>query len=162
MKIRLAFTVALVAFAFSTIQAADGGDNSRYFKKSYIEKAMLRAANWQIAHPKHAQTDWTNGAFYAGVYAAWQTTGKKNLWKAMMTIGNDSTHWNLGKRWYHADDLCMIQTYADLYRKEKKPEMIEVAKDYLNKFISDPYPRSSKIDVIKWWWCDALFMAPPA
>jgi len=162
MKIRLAFTVALVAFAFSTIQAADGGDNSRYFKKSYIEKAMLRAANWQIVHPKHAQTDWTNGAFYAGVYAAWQTTGKKNLWKAMMTIGNDSTHWNLGKRWYHADDLCMIQTYADLYRKEKKPEMIEVAKDYLNKFISDPYPRSSKIDVIKWWWCDALFMAPPA
>jgi len=36
-----------------------------YFKASYIKDVLQRATAWQLAHPNHSPTDWTNGAFYA-------------------------------------------------------------------------------------------------
>lgn len=38
--------------------------------------------------------------------------------------------------------------------------MIKPTIDTLLKFIEKPYPTKG-VEVIKWWWCDALFMAPP-
>ena len=122
---------------------------------------MVKTTDWQLAHPRHGQTDWTNGAFYAGVYAAWETTGSKKIYNAMMAVGNDSTHWKPGKRWFHADDIAISQMYIDLYRKEKRPEMLNATIEALDRFLKEPYPTSGKKDIIKWWWCDALFMAPP-
>jgi rhamnogalacturonyl hydrolase YesR len=40
--------------------------------------------------------------------------------------------------------------------------MIQPTIDTLKLFVAKPYPTKGKTDVIKWWWCDALFMAPPA
>ena len=34
---------------------------------------MLSVAKWQLANPKHKLRDWTNGSFYAGVFAAYET-----------------------------------------------------------------------------------------
>ena len=31
---------------------------------------MLKVAEWQLKNPKHELNDWTNGAFYAGIFAA--------------------------------------------------------------------------------------------
>ncbi|NDV56255.1 glycoside hydrolase family 88 protein [Parabacteroides sp. 52] len=121
---------------------------------------MVKAAEWQIAHPRHVQNDWTNGAYYAGMFAAWETTKSKTIYNAMMAMGKDSTHWRPYRRWYHADDVAICQTYIDLYKKEKKQEMIQPTIDTLALFMSRPYPVRG-IEVIKWWWCDALFMAPP-
>lgn len=144
----------------STFQ--DDKENTHFFKKGYIKRIMTKATNWQLAHPKHKQTDWTNGAFYAGVYAAWETTRAKNIYKAMMAVGNDSTHWLPGRHWYHADHVAISQLYIDLYRQEKKSEMLKGTIEALDYFQKEPYPTSGKNDIIKWWWCDALFMAPPA
>jgi unsaturated rhamnogalacturonyl hydrolase len=135
-------------------------DNRRVFKKSYIRKAMLTAAFWQLDHPKHEPNHWANGAFYAGVMAAWETTGSKKLYRAMMDLGR-STGWKPADRLHHADDYAICQTYIDLYRLEKNPEMIGPTIDSLNKMMSIPYPTGG-IRKICWWWCDALFMAPPA
>ncbi len=30
---------------------------------------MLKVADWQLKNPKHEPNDWTNGAFYARVFA---------------------------------------------------------------------------------------------
>jgi rhamnogalacturonyl hydrolase YesR len=49
------------------------------FKPRFIKKQLLKAARWQLAHPKHALTDWTNGAFYSGVFTAYQATQSKLL-----------------------------------------------------------------------------------
>lgn len=38
--------------------------------------------------------------------------------------------------------------------------MIRPTIDTLSIFFKNPYPTRG-IEVIKWWWCDALFMAPP-
>ena len=135
-------------------------DSKKYFDKKYIKSIMEKTTEWQLKNPNHAQNDWTNGAFYAGVFAAWKTTKSKSIYNAMMAMGNDSTKWRPARRWYHADDIAISQTYIDLYRIEKKPEMIQSTIDTLKKFMSNPYPVRG-IEVIKWWWCDALFMGPP-
>jgi len=135
-------------------------NNNKYFDKKYIKSVMERTAEWQLNHPKHAQNDWTNGAFYAGVFAAWKTTKSKSIYNAMMAMGNDSTKWRPARRWYHADDIAICQTYIDLFRIEKKREMIQPTIDSLQILMSREYPARG-IEVIKWWWCDALFMGPP-
>jgi rhamnogalacturonyl hydrolase YesR len=139
-----------------TIVAA--AQSNEYLKPKNIKTVMLKAAEWQLKNPKHVPNDWTNGAFYAGLYAAWETTKSKDLYKALTDVGN-ATKWRPYTRWYHADDIAICQTYIDLYRKEKKREMIQATIDTLNKLLANPYPVQG-IDVIKWWWCDALFMGP--
>lgn len=60
---------------------------------------MNKVAEWQIKNLRHAQNDWTNGAFYAGMYAIWETTKSKMIYDAMMAMGNDSTQWRPHRRW---------------------------------------------------------------
>ena len=151
----------LVLFSCSGGNQKDG--DAKYFEAKYIKQVMNKAAEWQVAHPKHRQDDWTNGAFYAGMFAAWETTKSQKIYDAMMAMARDSNDWRPARRWYHADDHVISQTYMDLYRveKNKKPEMLQPTIDTLVKFISEPYPVRN-IEIIKWWWCDALFMGPPA
>jgi rhamnogalacturonyl hydrolase YesR len=104
---------------------------------------------------------WENGAFYAGLYAAWETTRSKQIYRSLLDIGNGIS-WSPCDRWYHADDITVCQTWIDLYRREKRPEMLRATVDTLARHIRDPYPVYDDIRVIRWWWCDALFMAPPA
>jgi|GEM_PF-158181 len=128
--------------------------------ESDIQHTMLTAAKWQLEHPKHRMNDWTNGAFYAGLMAAYETTGSKELYQALLDMG-EATGWKPGSRLHHADDQVICQTYIDLYRLEKDPKMIQPTVDSINKMMITPYP-AKDIQKICWWWCDALFMAPPA
>ncbi|MFA6126202.1 MAG: glycoside hydrolase family 88 protein [Bacteroidales bacterium] len=132
----------------------------RIFKKSVIKKRMTDAALWQLKHPKHDRYDWTNGAFYAGLMAAYETTRSKEIYQALIKMGDDNG-WKPGKRLHHADDYAICQTYIDLYRLTKDPKMIGPTIDSINKMMAVPYPTGG-IRKICWWWCDALFMAPPA
>ncbi|MDR0844514.1 MAG: glycoside hydrolase family 88 protein [Tannerella sp.] len=150
----------LILLALTACTSGNKNQATDVFAPEYIQSTMVKTAGWQLAHPNHVQNDWTNGAFYAGIFAAWETTQSQPLYDAMMAMGNDSTHWRPYRRWYHADDIAICQTYIDLYRIERKPEMLRATIDTLDKFIPTPYPVRG-IEVIKWWWCDALFMGPP-
>ncbi|MDH6535682.1 unsaturated rhamnogalacturonyl hydrolase [Parabacteroides sp. PM5-20] len=152
--------IFILLFLSMTVSVWGQSKSNDVFKPKTIKATMVKAAEWQIAHPRHVQNDWTNGAYYAGMFAAWETTKSKTIYNAMMAMGKDSTHWRPYRRWYHADDVAICQTYIDLYKKEKKQEMIQPTIDTLALFMSRPYPVRG-IEVIKWWWCDALFMAPP-
>ena len=125
-----------------------------------IKSVMLKVAEWQLAHPKHDPRAWTNGAFYAGLFAAWETTRSASLYQSLLNICN-SIDWT-PSRWYHADDVAVCQTFIDLYRKEKRQAMIQPTIDTLSLLLTKPYPESDEVKVCTWWWCDALFMAPPA
>ena len=41
------------------------------FQRDNIRMRMRQAAAWQLKNPQHELTDWTNGAFYAGLFAAY-------------------------------------------------------------------------------------------
>ena len=135
-------------------------NNKKLFATGNIKKTMKLVTAWQLKNPKHEPTDWTNGAFYAGVTAAWKTTKSKTIYQALLDLGK-TNDWKPGKRWYHADDIAICQTYVDVYRVEKRQEMIQPFADTLAILMKKPYP-SNGAPTIKWWWCDALFMGPPA
>ncbi len=130
------------------------------FKSKNIKKSMTKAALWQLENPKHNLYDWTNGAFYAGISAAYNTTSDKKLLDAMVKMG-ESTQWKPGPRLLHADDIAICQTYVDVSRIKKDKSMIQPFIESMEKFMITPYPTKG-IQQITWWWCDALFMAPPA
>ncbi|OGX89698.1 hypothetical protein BEN49_24720 [Hymenobacter coccineus] len=120
---------------------------------------MLRVTRWQLAHPRHAPTDWTNGAFYAGVFAAYQTTHSKLILDSLLALG-ERTKWQPGPRYDHADDIAICQTYLNLYRLKKDRRMLQPTLDVVEKFRNQPGPEVQNHG-IAWWWCDALFMGPP-
>lgn len=130
------------------------------YSKSFIKSTMLKVAGWQMQHPNgKPENTWTNGAFYTGVYAAYKTTKTKWLLDSMLAMGNRNS-WLPAKRFDHADDLAISQTYIDLYRRKKDRGMILATIDSAQKLMrvsGDQVKRGG----ITWWWCDALFMAPP-
>lgn len=129
------------------------------FKKKSIKAKMLKVADWQLKNPKHELTDWTNGAFYAGVFAAYETTKSKEILAAMMEMG-EKNKWQIGRRFDHADDIAISQTYIDLYRLKKDKKMIQPTIDAIKRIQTEKSREVEKHGII-WWWCDALFMAPP-
>ena len=146
----------LILIAFGLNISAQTND---IFKKKIIKTRMLKVADWQLKNPKHELFDWTNGAFYAGVFAAYETTKSKELLTAMMEMG-EQTNWQIGKRFDHADDIAISQTYIDLYRIKKDRKMIQPTIDAIKKIQTEKSREVEKHGII-WWWCDAIFMAPP-
>ncbi|HOP00367.1 MAG TPA: glycoside hydrolase family 88 protein, partial [Bacteroidales bacterium] len=153
-----AYILLLLFIPGIILQAKDPAE--KVFKPKEIKKVMTRAALWQLENPKHALYDWTNGAFYAGISAAYRTTRDKALLDAMISMG-EANQWKPGPRLHHADDHAICQTYIDVYRLKKDPKMINPFIEQMEKFLATPY-QTTGIRVITWWWCDALFMAPPA
>lgn len=139
---------------------AHSQDNT-VFQSGYLRETLHKVADWQFRHSngKPANT-WTNAAFYTGVFAAYEVTHDASLLDSLRAIG-ERNHWLPGKRYDHADDYAISQTYLDLYRIYKEPVMIQATIDSLKKMESIPGNEVKKHG-ITWWWCDALFMAPPA
>lgn len=157
MKTRLFFIIVLAVFC----SVNTSGQSHDMFARTTIEARMLAVAKWQLANPKHNLWDWTNGAFYAGVFAAYETTESPELMKAMMEMG-EKNGWKPGPRFDHADDIVINQTYLDLYRsmKVKDPKMLQPTIDVVERLKKESGNEVAKHG-ITWWWCDALFMAPP-
>lgn len=150
----------VVMLVMTVMSATAGQKDDRLFREREIRKRMLRAAEWQLKNPKHNLYDWTNGAFYAGLFAAWETTGSAGLMKAMEEMGR-ANEWKPGPRLHHADDHAICQTYIDLYRIKKDQAMIAPFIQTMERFRKTPFTVKG-IERVTWWWCDALFMGPPA
>ncbi|HTB81909.1 MAG TPA: glycoside hydrolase family 88 protein [Opitutaceae bacterium] len=117
-------------------------------------KAALEAAQ---QHPEQANS-WKPAAFYVGVSAAWQATGDEDYHQALKQWG-ESVKWQPAARvgnTRHADDICCGQAYIELYEREGGPERIAPIRARVDSFLAAPQPGRKD-----WWWCDALFMAPP-
>ncbi len=155
MKNRKTFLVLL----FSVIQLTLQAQNADLYKPEFIKSRMEEVTRWQLSNPKHALTDWTNGAFYTGVFAAYETTRKPWILDSLMAMGQ-RTEWKPGRRFDHADDITISQIYIDLYRIKKDPAMIKPTLDTLKK-VQTVSGNEVARHGITWWWCDALFMAPP-
>jgi len=127
-----------------------------------IQTAMKKVADWQlgVAEPKFNR-QWTFAALYDGLLAASKTTGDPAYRDAVLRFA-EQQHWKLlDDRFPHADDMALGQAYLDLYLADppaqRKPERIADTKVVLDRLIVRP----DDADKDLWWWCDALFMAPP-
>ncbi len=122
-----------------------------------VRTAMRKVARWQLERARpYFNNDWTFAALYDGFMSASVTLGDPRYEQAMQEMGQ-KLHWQLGKRPEHADDVAVGQTYLELYLKRRNPQILLPLTDRF------AYQMTLKADPAKpiWWWCDALFMAPP-
>ncbi len=142
------------------------------FKKDDVKQVMKSVADWQIEHMKevkHAPANWVNAAFYLGL-SKWAAVAEKenndqSYYDWLIRTGS-RIGWQPEKRMYHADDICVCQTYLDLYRKYHDKRMFQPTEARLSWVVAHPSLSSFLLDnkdyttTERWTWCDALFMAP--
>src|SRR6266852_7017713 len=129
------------------------------YSRRNIAAIMSRVYDWQITNPveinQRNSNLWARAAFYTGIMAAYSTTHDKKYFEQAVKW-SEGREWKLGERPRHADDQSPGQTYLELYLLKKDPVMIAHTKATLDAMLNDPKPGRED-----WWWCDALFMAPP-
>ncbi|UWZ84480.1 glycoside hydrolase family 88/105 protein [Occallatibacter riparius] len=140
---------------------ADAGplasDLSPAMTKRDIAKAVQRVADWQLQRlPAEAQYDWTFAALYAGMMAVPTDVSGDKYRTAMRRIG-DELAWQPGPRILHADDQAVSQMYLEQYMLTKDERMLAPTRTRMDAEISTADDGTKPL----WWWCDALFMAPP-
>ena len=120
---------------------------------------MKLVADWQLSRlPAEAQVDWTWAALYDGFMAVPEKLSGNKYKDAMLKVAND-LKWQPGPRVMHADDLAVGQMYLEQYMIHKDPKMIVAVRARLDTQMAAPDSNDSRRPL--WWWCDALFMAPP-
>jgi unsaturated rhamnogalacturonyl hydrolase len=129
------------------------------FDKRDLAKAMKLVADWQLSRmPAEPQTDWTWAALYDGFMGVPNKVAGDKYKQAMLHIA-DQLNWQPGPRVMHADDQAVGQMYLEQYFIHKDPKMIGPMRARLDTEMATPDPADPKRPL--WWWCDALFMAPP-
>ncbi len=127
------------------------------FKKKDVSQALRKVADWQLNRVQGKYTqDWTLAALYAGFMAVPQTVHGSVYQDAMKSMGRQFS-WQPGARPEHADDHAISQTYLELYEKTHDPAMLAPTRERMDALLQ----RTDDPQKPLWWWCDALFMAPP-
>jgi rhamnogalacturonyl hydrolase YesR len=143
---------------------ADGGplasDLSPALQPAAIDKAMRKVADWQLARTmQHLDKIWTSSVLFAGFMAASEASGDPKYRDAMLAMSKQF-EWKLRTPYPNADDISVAQTYLELYLRDPSPERIAPTREQLDILI-DLKTLKPGDDRLPWWWCDALFMAPP-
>lgn len=135
-------------------------DLSPELNRATVEKATLKVADWQLDRVTHEfNRDWTFAALYSGFMAVSESTGNPKYRDAMLAMSKEFK-WQLGSEYKDANDQAVGRTYLDLYLKYRDPEMIANVRTEFDRILRGP-KEPPKIR-FPWYWCDALFMAPPA
>jgi rhamnogalacturonyl hydrolase YesR len=132
-------------------------DLSPKFKRKDVKRALLKVGDWQLERAQsHFNKDWTYAALYAGFMAVPVSVAGLRYQDAMLEMAR-SFGWQLGPRVAHADDQAIGQTYIQLYLEHHDPAMIAPTRERFETVMELPDDPAKPL----WWWCDALFMAPP-
>lgn len=123
-----------------------------------IRKVAHKVADWQLGQvEKTFNQQWTYAPLYAGFLAASKTTGDPRYHDAVVKMAQGFDWKLVNTRFPHADDMALGQAYMDLYLEKRDPKKIEDTKANLDRLVA----RQDDPNKLLWWWCDALFMAPP-
>jgi len=173
MKIGCKVLIFLIAIIAS--QGCKVFQKAAITKSATTHQAMLKAMQWQEANPifTKAPTDWTNGAYYLGVVKAHESTKNKEYLGALKSMAIRNS-WKPWERFYHADDMNICYSYLYLNTLgETNVDLVptsNIIKDHLYKPFAWKNGENANLkgnketefkEKILWWWCDALFMAPP-
>lgn len=156
----IGLAVVLLPFLLQSCKTTDKID------RLSIEESMIRALHWQEANPIYAKapTDWTNGAYYVGVTRAHDATKNQVFLTALKEMGVRN-NWQTWERFYHADDVVISYSYLHLQNIGEPSVDLKPTEDFIRDHLNKPHEWREGVEdgdqKILWWWCDALFMAPP-
>jgi len=134
---------------------------------------MRKVADWQLAQSQEyfavfdrsRQLDgriWTWGALYSGLMAASDALNDPKYRNVMRDMGK-TYQWELSTTESDANQHSLAQIYLELYLLDKQPEELGPTKATFDSILARPRVElNTPGKRIEWWWCDALFMAPPA
>lgn len=123
-----------------------------------IRKAAQKVADWQLARAESIfNQQWTYAALYDGLLAASKATGDPRYHDAVVKMAAHFDWKLVDARFPHADDMALGRSYMDLYLETRDPMKVADTKAILDRLIVRP----DDPEKLLWWWCDALFMAPP-
>ncbi len=168
--------MAMVLFLSACVSVQAGKTDPEAEKQATQTLAtMVKVADWQLVNPsKHHPLDWTHGALYPGYMVLDGIQANPKYRDAVKKVGEENG-WKNWTRTYHADDYAVAQVYSELHQLMRDPVMIKPTIAQFDLMLADPATcevgeivhgkRGSK-DAgkikMRWWWCDALFMAPSA
>ncbi len=142
-------------------------DLSPALEPEAIGKAMRKVGDWQLEKSRNDfNQDWTFAALYRGYLAAAESLHDDAYRDALLEAGK-KFEWQLGRRETHADDQAIGYIYLKLYRQYHDAKMLEPTKAEFDRILPLPdvctetCPPWHDEKTPRWWWCDALFMAPP-
>jgi unsaturated rhamnogalacturonyl hydrolase len=136
-------------------------DLSYSIKPKAVAKAMRKVADWQLERSQpYFDRIWTWSVLYTGFMAASDSLDDPK-YRAAMTAMAQKFDWKLKSHLPNADDQSVAQTYLELYFLKKDPAMITPTQQELDAILGAPRASTVPGKEIAWWWCDALFMAPP-
>jgi unsaturated rhamnogalacturonyl hydrolase len=132
-------------------------DLSPKLTRKNVSHAMQKVADWQLARaePGFSQ-DWTFAALYTGFMAVPKAANGEKYQQAMLQMAK-KFNWQPGPRVPNADDGAIGQTYLDLYFRYHDPAMMAPIRERMDAVMALPDNPEKPL----WWWCDALYMAPP-
>ena len=136
-------------------------DLSYSIKPKAVAKAMRKVADWQLERSQpYFDRIWTWSVLYTGFMAASDSLGDPKYRDAMTAMAQ-KFDWKLKSHLPNADDQSVAQTYLELYFLKKDRAMIAPTQQELDAILAAPRGSTVPGKEIAWWWCDALFMAPP-
>lgn len=123
---------------------------------------MHKVARWELRQSQpYFGRNWTWAVLYAGYMAAADSLDDAHDRRAMVQMSK-KFQWQLRSTVPSADDQSIAQTYLELYLKDRNPRQIAATHQALQRLLHGANARIPAIQAqIPWWWCDALFMAPP-
>ena len=145
----------------------DGGSMAALSPKMTAEAvgaAMKKVADWQLQRSEpYFDRIWTWSVLYSGFMAASDSLVDTKYRDAMEAMGK-KYDWQLRSHLPDADDTSVGQTYLELYLLKKDPAMIAPTRAEMDALLAAPRVAKNAQPgrPIEWWWCDALFMGPPA
>lgn len=165
MDLRTQMVTMLVVLASGCINADPTEPLPLAVEPAALKAVMEKVAAWQLANPsKHHSADWTHGALYAGMTAWAQMADSEKYDEALLGFGRQN-NWQPHKRVYHADDHVVGQMYIEMYKKHKDKKMMGGIQERFDSILADRSTGTLELGKQqgrdRWWWCDALFMAPP-
>lgn len=141
-------------------------------QEEIITKAMRSIAVYQLDRygPTPPPKNWLVGTFFSGMIQAYHATGDEWYLEQAMKWGEQS-EWDVHNA-VDADDICPGQTYLELYFIKKDPAMYAKLEEKLRPLLDRKTLRPNEVRRSRdepvpwtgrnvWWWCDALYMAPP-
>lgn len=138
------------------------------FLRAQVKNYMRQVYEYQVTHLTTAvrkrsgkyryieDTDWERGVFWSAVAQSWTET-KEQIYLDGLKDYVTHTGFRPGRLPRFADAQVCINAYLDIYDDLKQPDILTYAKAHLDFMVKNPEPGEKD-----WYWCDALFMAPPA
>ncbi|WP_082551911.1 glycoside hydrolase family 105 protein [Massilia sp. Root351] len=109
-------------------------------------------------------SNWVAATFYVGAARLARVSGNKDTLRFLTATAE---HYNYALRGaradrllLNADELAIGDLYQELYARRGQQGVIMPLRQRLD-FMLPHLNRAQETGALIWWWCDALFMAPP-